>query len=61
MAGLEEAAARDLGLPVLRLATGDRQPEAVALYQATGWERVFVTPEGAPLPAGWIRFRKVVD
>jgi GNAT superfamily N-acetyltransferase len=61
MAGLEEAAARDLALPVLRLATGDRQPEAVALYQATGWERVFVTPEGAPLPAGWIRFRKVVD
>jgi GNAT superfamily N-acetyltransferase len=60
MAGLE-AAARDLGLPVLRLATGDRQPEAVALYQGTGWERVFVTPEGAPLPAGWIRFRKVVD
>ena len=60
MAGLE-ASARDLGLAVLRLATGDRQPEAVALYQAMGWDRVFVTPEGAPLPAGWIRFRKVVD
>ena len=24
----------------LRLATGDRQPEAVALYEATGWERI---------------------
>jgi len=59
MAGLE-AAARDLGLEVLRLATGDRQPEAVSLYQGTGWERVFVTPEGAPLAPGWIRFRKVV-
>ena len=59
MAGLEDAA-RDLGLPLLRLATGDRQPEAVSLYQTTGWEQVFVTPEGAPLPTGWIRFRKVV-
>ena len=59
MEGLEDAAC-DLGLSVLRLETGDRQPEAVSLYQALGWERVFVTPEGAPLPTGWIRFRKVV-
>ena len=59
MARLEEAA-HDLGLSVLRLATGDRQPEAVALYEGTGWERVFVTPEGAPLLPGWIRFTKVV-
>jgi GNAT superfamily N-acetyltransferase len=55
-----EAAACDLGVSVLRIETGDRQPEAVALYQGMGWERVFVTPEGAPLPAGWIRFRKVI-
>jgi GNAT superfamily N-acetyltransferase len=55
-----EGAARDLDHSVLRIETGDRQPEAVALYQVLGWERVFVTPEGAPLPAGWIRFRKVV-
>jgi GNAT superfamily N-acetyltransferase len=55
-----EGAACDLGVSVLRIETGDRQPEAVALYQRMGWERVFVTPEGAPLPAGWIRFRKVI-
>jgi GNAT superfamily N-acetyltransferase len=55
-----EGAACDLGVSVLRIETGDRQPEAVALYQGMGWERVFVTPEGAPLPAGWIRFRKVI-
>jgi hypothetical protein len=55
-----EGAARDLDHSVLRIETGDRQPEAVALYEGLGWERVFVTPEGAPLPAGWIRFRKVV-
>jgi GNAT superfamily N-acetyltransferase len=59
MAGLEDAA-RDLGLSVLQLGTGYRQPEAVSLYQGMGWERVFVTPEGAPLSEGWIRFRKVV-
>jgi len=46
MAALEEAA-RDLGADTLRLATGDRQPEAVALYDAAGWERVgVVTYEG---------------
>jgi GNAT superfamily N-acetyltransferase len=55
-----EDAASDLDLSVLRIETGDRQPEAVALYESLGWERVFVTPEGAPLPAGWIRFCKVV-
>jgi GNAT superfamily N-acetyltransferase len=59
MAGIEDAA-RDLDLSVLRIETGDRQPEAVSLYQGLGWERIFVTPEGAPLPAGWIRFRKVI-
>ena len=59
MAGIENAAC-DLDLQVLRIETGERQHEAVALYEGTGWERIFVTPEGAPLPAGWIRFRKVV-
>jgi GNAT superfamily N-acetyltransferase len=59
MAGIEDAAC-DLDLSVLRIETGDRQPEAVSLYEVLGWERVFVTPQGAPLPAGWIRFRKVV-
>jgi len=55
-----EDAASDLDLSVLRIETGDRQPEAVALYQSMGWDRISVTPDGAPLPAGWIRFRKVV-
>ena len=41
MAALEQAAA-DLGHMTLQLATGDRQPEAVALYEATGWGRVDV-------------------
>ena len=46
MDGLEQAA-RDLGLDTLRLATGDRQPEAVALYDASGWTRARVdTYEG---------------
>ena len=53
-----EGAARELGLSALQLGTGDRQPEAVSLYQGMGWGRVFVTPDGAPLPGGWIRFRK---
>ena len=35
-----EGAARDLGLAALRLSTGGRQPEAVALYRTTGWQRV---------------------
>jgi GNAT superfamily N-acetyltransferase len=39
MAALEDEA-RGLGQMRLQLATGDRQPEAVALYEATGWERL---------------------
>jgi GNAT superfamily N-acetyltransferase len=55
-----EGSALDLGFSVLRLETGDKQPEAVSLYEGMGWERIFVTPEGATLPESWIRFRKVV-
>jgi GNAT superfamily N-acetyltransferase len=36
MDALEEAG-RDMGLTGLRLVTGERQPEAIALYTATGW------------------------
>jgi ribosomal protein S18 acetylase RimI-like enzyme len=36
LAHLEDAA-RGLGLPVLRLETGVHQPEAIALYRATGY------------------------
>jgi hypothetical protein len=59
MDGLESLAL-DLGFRALRLATGDRQPEAEALYQATGWERVGVDDEGRPLPTWHIRFVKIL-
>jgi GNAT superfamily N-acetyltransferase len=59
MDGLESLAL-ERGLRTLRLATGDRQPEAVALYEATGWERVGVDDDGRPLPAWHIRFVKTL-
>ncbi len=55
-----EAAARGLGLHALQLATGDRQPEAVALYEATGWRRLSTDPAGRPLPSWYIRFAKAL-
>ena len=59
MIGLEDAA-RALGLSALILATGDRQPEAVALYESSGWERLHVDKAGQPLPAWHLRFSKVI-
>jgi hypothetical protein len=53
-----EAAAGALGLADLRLGTGDRQPEAVALYASAGWERVFVGQDGRPAPDRHIWFVK---
>ncbi|MFI5696733.1 GNAT family N-acetyltransferase [Kribbella sp. NPDC051586] len=38
LAGLEEAA-RSAGHPVLRLTTAERQPEAIALYESSGYVR----------------------
>lgn len=38
LAGLEETA-RAAGHSALRLATGDRQPEAIALYESSGYTR----------------------
>lgn len=35
-----EDAARTAGVLRLRLETGDAQPEAIALYEATGWHRI---------------------
>jgi GNAT superfamily N-acetyltransferase len=58
--GALEDAARDLGLNTLVLATGDRQPEAVALYTATGWERIHLDADGGPLPVCHIRFAKIL-
>jgi GNAT superfamily N-acetyltransferase len=50
LAGLEDAA-RDLGWTALRLETGLRQPEAIALYQDTGYRRIpdYGHWAGAPL------------
>ena len=47
------------GLEALRLDTGDRQPEAVALYESTGWERVHVGGDGRPLHAVPLPLRQV--
>jgi GNAT superfamily N-acetyltransferase len=57
MAGIEDAA-RELGLTDLRLGTGDAQPEAVALYASSGWQRVFVGRDGRPVPPRHIWFVK---
>jgi GNAT superfamily N-acetyltransferase len=57
MAGAEDGA-RELGLTDLRLGTGDRQPEAVALYASSGWERVHVGNDGRPVPPRHIWFVK---
>jgi putative acetyltransferase len=35
-----EARARELGYRVLRLETGDRQPEAIALYKSVGFQPI---------------------
>jgi GNAT superfamily N-acetyltransferase len=56
-AGIEDTA-RELGLTDLRLGTGDRQPEAVALYESSGWERVLVGNDGRPVPSRHIWFVK---
>ena len=42
----------------MRLGTGDRQPEAVALYESSGWDRVLVGSNGRPVPARHIWFTK---
>jgi GNAT superfamily N-acetyltransferase len=60
MAGLEDEA-RAIGLLTLVLATGDRQPEAVALYENSGWARVSVDDDGTPLPAWLVRFTKSIS
>ena len=47
MAGVEDAA-HELGLFELRLGTGDRQPEAVALYASAGYPGRADSPPGRP-------------
>jgi GNAT superfamily N-acetyltransferase len=53
-----ESAARRLGFSSLHLATGDQQPEAVALYEASGWVRRRVDHTGALLPDWHLQFLK---
>ena len=56
-----EDTARQLGLRTLELSTGFPQPEAVALYQSSGWERLFVDAAGVPLADWHLRFAKRLD
>ena len=60
MDGIEDAA-RALGLTTLELATGDRQPEAISLYDASGWDRVGVDRyEGEAATVCVYRFVKTI-
>jgi GNAT superfamily N-acetyltransferase len=56
-----ETAARGLGVTHLRLETGDRQPEAVALYADAGWYREEESWEGGPIRCGSIHFSKLLS
>jgi GNAT superfamily N-acetyltransferase len=55
-----ESVALRLGFFSLHLATGDRQPEAVALYQAAGWKRRTYDHAGARLPDWHLQFSKAL-
>ncbi|OZF04504.1 GNAT family N-acetyltransferase [Rhodococcus sp. 14-2470-1a] len=45
-----EDAARELGLPRLILQTGDRQPDAVRLYEKSGYTRIPIFPPYEAMP-----------
>lgn len=45
-----EHAARELGLPRLILQTGDRQPDAVRLYEKSGYTRIPIFPPYEAMP-----------
>lgn len=53
-----EESARELGAQEVYLQTGNRQPEAIALYERTGWERVEVYSPYDPTDGISICFRK---
>jgi len=49
--GESEAVGREQGVPRLILQTGDKQPEAVRLYERTGWRRIPIYgPYAATMP-----------
>ena len=58
LAALEDQA-RTLGYRRLRLETGDQQPEAMALYTASGWVRIEAFGEYAEDPTS-ICFEKIL-
>ncbi|MGP9538664.1 GNAT family N-acetyltransferase [Brachybacterium sp. AOP43-C2-M15] len=57
LARLEEGA-RERGATELFLQTGDRQPEAIALYEREGWERIAVFAPYDPADSVNVCFRK---
>ncbi|HEY5104001.1 MAG TPA: GNAT family N-acetyltransferase [Acidimicrobiales bacterium] len=59
MSDVEERA-RTIGFRQLYLETGYAQPEALALYESTGWDRVELFPEGTWSHPGAYRFTKVL-
>ena len=56
-----EVVARAMGLSMLRLETGWLQPEAVALYASTGWERQSEDWDGGEIRVGSIHFAKALS
>ncbi|SFL63368.1 GNAT family N-acetyltransferase [Geodermatophilus ruber] len=62
LAGLE-AAARERGWTTLRLETGPRQPEAIALYESAGYRAIgaFGAYVGAPDAEGSLFYERVLD
>jgi GNAT superfamily N-acetyltransferase len=57
MASLEVTAV-ELGFASLRLETGAAQPEAIALYASSGWERQLEDWAGGPIMVGSVHFTK---
>ena len=55
-----ESVAFRLGFSSLHLATGDSQPEAVAMYQASEWIRRRVDHNGERLPHWHLQFSKTL-
>jgi GNAT superfamily N-acetyltransferase len=55
-----EGRAKARGYCQLYLESGYAQPEALALYETTGWQRVAEFPEGAWSHPGAYRFTKVL-
>jgi len=55
-----EERAKSIGYHQLYLETGYAQPEALALYETTGWNRVEEFPEGTWSHPGAYRFTKML-